>query len=93
MLIYRHSISVAIVTLAALGRRRSSRPVGDAIGDIGFPFPVIERWENSIGGTPTGSLNPLGGGTGRGCGEHKTSNNYLARGQFHDNTSLCLGKA
>ena len=32
------SIPVAVVTLAALRRRRSSRPVGYAIGNIGFKF-------------------------------------------------------
>ena len=56
------SIPVAVITLAAVRRRRSSRPVGYTIGNIGFPFPGRERRENSIGGSPTGSLNPLGGG-------------------------------
>lgn len=35
------SIPIALIALAAVGRRRSSRPVSYAIGDIGFPFPKI----------------------------------------------------
>src|SRR5262245_54519840 len=34
----RYAVSVAVVTSAALGRRRSSRPVGFAVGDVGFLF-------------------------------------------------------
>jgi integrase len=36
------SIPVAVITLAPVGRRRSSRPVGYAIDNIGFPFPGRE---------------------------------------------------
>lgn len=78
------SISVAVITLAALGRRRSSRPVGYAIGNIGFPFPGSERRENSIGGSPTGSLNPLGGGKCRGR-ENQSQTDY--RNEFHEGSS------
>jgi len=65
------SIPVAGITLAALGRRRSSRPVGYAVGDVGFLFPGSERREDSIGSSPTGSLNPLGGGECRAVAKTK----------------------
>ena len=60
------SIPVAVVTLAVLGRRRPSRPVGYAIGNIGFPFPGTERRENATAGSPAGRLDPLGCGKCRG---------------------------
>src|SRR5262245_4761435 len=84
MLRARYAVSVAVITSAALGRRRSSRPVSYAVGKIVIPFPTSGRWENSIGVAPTGSLNPLGRGEGRGRGENNSSGQY--RFQFHDRT-------
>src|SRR5262245_37484024 len=60
MLRTRYAVSVAIITSAALGRRRSSRPVGYAAGNIVIAFPTSGRRENSIGISPTGILDPLG---------------------------------
>jgi hypothetical protein len=81
------SIPVAGITLAALGRRRSSRPVGYAIGDVGFLFPGSERREDSIGGSPTGSLNPLGGGECRGR-ENQSPKDY--RNELHGGCLLVV---
>jgi hypothetical protein len=83
------SISVAVIAPAPLGRRRSSRPVGYAIGDIGFSFSEIERRKNAIGGSPTGTLNPLGRGNGRGRRDHKACNASLGKGQLHDTPPPC----
>src|SRR5688572_28835601 len=66
----RQSISVAVVALAALGRRGSSRPVCDAIGDIRFYFPGPKRREDSNCGAPAGILNPLRGSRCRHRGEN-----------------------
>src|SRR5262245_44951935 len=85
MLRARYAVSVSVITSAALGRRRSSRPVGYAVGNIGIPLPTSGRWENSIGISPTGILDPLGGSEGRGRGENNSSGEY--RFQFHGTNS------
>ena len=81
--LHQPSISVAVRTPAALRWRRSSRPVSYAIGNVGFSFPGSERRENSIGGSPTGSLNPLGGGKCRGRGEYDTREKYHHKFHLH----------
>src|SRR5262245_45838043 len=69
----RYTVSVAIITSAALGRWRSSRPVSYAVGPVGFHFSPTERRANAIRIFPTGILDPLWGGECRGCGENKNS--------------------
>src|SRR5262245_19122786 len=73
MLRSRYAVSVAIITSAALGRRRSSRPVSYAVGPVGFNFSPTERRANAIRIFPTGILDPLWGGECRGSGENNSS--------------------
>ena len=78
------SIPVAVVALLALGRWRSGRPVGYAIGDVRFPFPGSECWKNSVSSTPTGRFNPLRGGKRR-CRENQggTDHRDKLHGDLH----------
>ena len=73
-----------------MGRRRSSRPVGYAVGDVCLPFPEIERRKNSIGGFPTCSLNPLGGGKCWGSENHSQTD---YRSELHGGGLLAILEA
>ncbi len=88
--LHQPSISVAVRTSAALRWRRSSRPVSYAIGNVGFSFPGSERRQNPIGRSPTGSLNPLGGGKCRGR-ENQSQTDY--RAELHGGCLLVILEA
>jgi hypothetical protein len=65
MLRARYAVSVAIITSAALGRRRSSRPVSYAVGPVGFHFSPTERRANAMRISPACILDPLWCSRGR----------------------------
>jgi hypothetical protein len=59
----RQSISVAVRILAVpRWRRRASRIVGYAVGNVGFSFTGSKRRQHAIGMVPTEILDPLWGG-------------------------------
>jgi hypothetical protein len=74
MLGARYAVSVAVITSAALRRRRSSRPVGYAVGDVGFLFALGKVGRDAVRISPTGVLDPLWGGESRGRAENEASN-------------------
>ena len=59
MLRARYAVSVAVITSAALGRRRSSRPVGYAVGTVGFLFAPGKVRRDALRISPTCILDPL----------------------------------
>ena len=73
MLRARYAVSVAVITSAALGRRRSSRPVGYAVGPVGFLFAPGKVRRDALRISPACILDPLWGGECRGCGENNSS--------------------
>src|SRR5262245_33440631 len=85
MLRARYAVSVAIITSATLGRRRSSRPVGFAVGDVGFPFAPTKIGRDAVRISPARILDPLWGSECRGRAENNSSGEY--RFQFHGTNS------
>jgi hypothetical protein len=83
MLRARYAVSVAVITSAAVGRRRSSRPVGYAVGNVGFLFALGKVGRDAFGISPTGILDPLWGGENRGRAENEASNRHSCVPQFH----------
>jgi hypothetical protein len=83
MLRARYAVSVAVITSATLGRRRSGRPVGYAIGDVGFLFALGKVGGDAIRISPTGILDPLWGGDSRGRAENEASKRHSCVPEFH----------
>src|SRR5262245_18590386 len=81
MLRARYAVSVAVITSAALERRCSSRPVGYAVGDVGFLFAPTKVGRDAVRISPARILDPLWGSECRGRAENNSSGEY--RFQFH----------
>ena len=83
MLRARSAVSVAVITSAALGRRLSSRPVGFAVGDVGFPFACAKVGRDALRISPTCILDRLWGGESRDRAENEANNRHRCVPQFH----------
>ena len=83
MLSARYAVPVAVITSATLGRRRSSRPVGYAVGDVGFLFAFGKVGRDALRISPTCILDRLWGGESRGQAENEASNRHRCVPQFH----------
>ena len=74
----RQSISVAVCVLAARWwRRRSSRPVGYAVGNIGFLFGFGKDGRDALRRSPAEIPDPPWGGGCRGRAEYETRDDHL----------------